>query len=141
MERKATCQCNQLSLVSRGEPKFIFMCHCADCQRRTGTSYNLGAWFPAKDVECSGDAAEYVRVGDSGDTWVQRFCPTCGTTLYWTLESMLPGHIGVAVGCFADPEFPRPTHSVFGASRHRWLSQPTGMPSHVGMLDTSLEET
>ena len=34
----------------RGEPQFTFMCHCEFCQRRTGTSYHLDAWFPRDAV-------------------------------------------------------------------------------------------
>ena len=29
--------------------------------------------------------------------------------------------IGVAVGCFADPEFPAPTVAIYDALRHPWV--------------------
>ena len=34
--RRAACNCGQLSLTAEGEPVRISMCHCLECQRRTG---------------------------------------------------------------------------------------------------------
>lgn len=36
MERKAMCSCGALTIVARGEPGKISVCHCQECQRRTG---------------------------------------------------------------------------------------------------------
>jgi hypothetical protein len=51
------------------------------------------------------------------------FCPTCGSTVYWTSESF-PGFVVVAIGNFADPDFPAPTIAVWEESRHDWVSPP-----------------
>lgn len=139
MKRTAMCQCGELSVKCDGEISQIFMCHCEMCQRRTGSSYNLGAWFTAENVSAEGEEKIYKRTGELGTEWEMRFCPKCGTSVYWTLEAVFPGQIGVAVGCFADPGFPEPTVSVYGERRHKWLQQPQGMPSHVGTLGTELE--
>src|SRR5262245_27127717 len=34
--RRAACSCGQLHLAIEGEPSRISMCHCLECQRRTG---------------------------------------------------------------------------------------------------------
>jgi hypothetical protein len=34
--RRAACNCGQLHLTIEGEPSRISMCHCLECQRRTG---------------------------------------------------------------------------------------------------------
>jgi hypothetical protein len=34
--RRAACSCGQLQLMIEGEPSRISMCHCLECQRRTG---------------------------------------------------------------------------------------------------------
>lgn len=54
MKRKASCHCGQLQVVCEGDPTQVIMCHCELCQRRTGTSYNLGAWFNRSDVTVEG---------------------------------------------------------------------------------------
>src|SRR3546814_5793244 len=38
MERDASCHCGKLILRCRGEPAKVSLCHCMDCQRRTGRS-------------------------------------------------------------------------------------------------------
>ncbi len=34
--RRAACSCGQLHLAIEGEPSRVSMCHCLECQRRTG---------------------------------------------------------------------------------------------------------
>jgi hypothetical protein len=68
------------------------------------------------------------------------FCPDCGTSLYWdSPDEKFAGMLGVAVGGFADPNFPAPTISLYGKRRHAWLSQPQGMPSLVAGLGSDPE--
>ena len=139
MQRTARCHCGNLTVECRGEPVNVFMCHCEMCQRRTGTAFNLGAWFPRDDVKISGPRTQYQRSGELGAQWTFQFCPNCGTSVCWTLESVFPDQVGVAVGCFADPGFPAPTLSFYGARRHAWMTQPPATPSHLGTLGSELE--
>lgn len=37
--RKASCVCGQFSLMIRGDPVRISMCHCYACQQRTGSVF------------------------------------------------------------------------------------------------------
>jgi len=55
------------------------------------------------------------------------FCPTCGSTVYWEGEGF-PGFVAVAIGTFADPNFPAPTIAVWEESRHPWISLPADTP-------------
>jgi hypothetical protein len=34
--------------------------------------------------------------------------------------------VGVAVGAFADPNFPAPRYSIYDCRRHRWVQLPAG---------------
>jgi hypothetical protein len=36
--RRAACSCGQLHLTIEGQPSRISMCHCLECQRRTGVT-------------------------------------------------------------------------------------------------------
>ena len=45
--RRAACNCEQLQLMIEGEPSRISMCHCLECQRRTGAVISNQARFPA----------------------------------------------------------------------------------------------
>lgn len=119
--RHAACSCGQLHLTCEGEPVRISMCHCLACQRRTGAVTSNQAWFPhAQVTEIAGKASEYTRVADSGNPVTFRFCPTCGSTVWWE-AAFRPGLIAVAVGAFADPDFPPARHSVWEEHRHGWI--------------------
>lgn len=123
--RKASCSCGQLSAVVTGEPVRVSICHCIECQRRTGSAFGAQARFHARAVSASGPASRYSRAADSGHTLTFSFCPTCGSTVYYTNDA-LPGFVGVPIGAFADPGFPVPEYSVYERSRHTWVGVPPG---------------
>jgi hypothetical protein len=104
-----------------GEPRFVVACHCTQCQRRTGAVFGVSAYFRARQLTPSGASKLFVRDGQEGRKLRLHFCPECGTTVYWEAD-FLPGHLGVAVGAFADPQFPAPVHSVWESWRHPWLA-------------------
>lgn len=122
--REASCSCGNVRVACDGEPVRISMCHCLACQRRTGSVFGVQARFPKDRVAVLGGAvSEYVRTADSGNTITFRFCPRCGSTVYYTL-SEYPDVIAVTVGSFADPKFPAPRHSVYESRRHHWVVPP-----------------
>ena len=125
-KRTASCTCGQLKAEVSADPIRVSVCHCLNCQRRTGGVFASQARFAQEAVTLTGHATEYVRTGDSGNKAVFRFCPTCGCTVYWTGEGM-PGSIAIPVGAFADPGFPAPTVSVYDDRMHSWVRMPDGI--------------
>jgi hypothetical protein len=125
-QRVATCVCGQLKVLCTGEPVRISMCHCLECQKRSGSPFGVQARFPQANVEVTGTFSTYKR-GSDDQRWVaHHFCPTCGTTVFYALEAV-PGHFGVPVGGFADPTFPPPRFSVYDNRRHPWVKAPEGV--------------
>lgn len=127
--RTASCSCGQLRIEVSGEPLGVGICHCLACQRRTGSVFATLAAFPAP-YEVNGRATEFVRTGDRGGRFRFRFCPLCGTNLYHTEEGQEAGFVLVAVGAFADPEFPAPQDSVYDCRRHGWVRLPPGTATY-----------
>lgn len=124
--RTATCSCGQLRIEVTGEPPVVGVCHCFECQRRTGSVFAALARFPKSAVTVEGASTQFVRTGDEGTKMRFRFCPHCGTTLYHTDET--PGDtVAIAVGAFADPLFPGPSVSVYEERMHHWVAMPTGI--------------
>jgi hypothetical protein len=80
----------------------------------------------AAPYEVSGQASEYVRAGDQGARFRFRFCPVCGTNLFHTEEGFEERSVGVAVGAFAEPDFPAPQVSIYDSRRHPWVQLPAG---------------
>ena len=125
---RAACGCGQLRVTTTGDPDIVIACSCFACQRRTGSPFGVGAYFKKAAVATEGEARVYTRVADSGLNVSIRFCPECGTSLYWTAD-LRPDHYGVAVGGFAEPGFAQPARAVWTESKHPWVKFPDGLPA------------
>ena len=123
--RHATCSCGQLRVACEGEPVRVSICHCLECQRRTGSVFGAQARFPETQVRIEGRSTVWSRPGDSGGAVTLHFCPVCGSTVYWRIQAV-PDLVAVAIGAFADPGFGSPRHSVYERSRHGWVVVPGG---------------
>lgn len=135
----ARCCCGGLSAETDGQPDVVVVCHCRDCQRRTGSAFGAAAFFPAETVRIAGASETWERLSDAGRKLVFHFCPRCGTTLWWESERH-PGKIAIAVGTFADRDFLRPTRSVFNRSQLSWVDLPHDIPAHVAGRDSELQQ-
>jgi hypothetical protein len=49
---------------------------------------------------------------ESGNAVTFHFCPPCGSAVYWESEGF-PGYVAVAIGNFADRNFPASTIAVW----------------------------
>ena len=125
--RTASCFCGQLRIQVEGAPRGVGVCHCLACQRRTGSVFATLASFSAP-FKVFGTATEYIRVGDQGARFSFRFCPTCGSTVFHT-EDGRNESVSIAVGAFADPDFPAPRLSVYDSRRHPWVRLPPEVKS------------
>jgi hypothetical protein len=119
--RLASCSCGNIRVTVTGEPLRVSVCHCLACQRRTGSPFGAQVRFPNEAVTVEGESKEYVRVADSGTRLFFRFCPTCGATVYYTVEDQ-PDRTALPLGAFADPAFPAPAFSVYESRMHPWVA-------------------
>lgn len=119
--RTANCSCGQLRAEATGEPVRISVCHCFECQRRSGSAFSAQARWHDTQVSISGDSNFWTTVGDSGRSATFRFCPTCGATIAYVIEA-LPGLTAIPIGTFADPDFPAPAFSVYEERKHKWIA-------------------
>jgi hypothetical protein len=134
---KASCQCGNLTAaVADGAEAMTVACHCRDCQRRTGSPFGTIAYFPADAVTVSGEAREFTRPTDAGNSFTTGFCPDCGSTVY-AKASRMPEITGVPVGAFADPAYAAPIRSVYEQSKHDWVVLPAGLTHHPRGRETS----
>ncbi|MCE9685016.1 GFA family protein [Shewanella sp. AS16] len=140
MQRHAGCSCGQLTLIAKGEPVRVSVCHCSACQIRTGSAFGVQVRFPLAQVQVSGVSKGYRRRGDSGGLVDFHFCPDCGATLYFFVDSQ-PKLIAIPAGNFARDRgddsasafvatsvakphgspLPPPTVSVYDCRRAPWV--------------------
>ncbi len=115
----ASCRCGQLTATATGNPVRISVCHCLNCQKRSGSAFAAQVRFPAAQVTIVGEATTFTATGDNGAAHFH-FCPDCGSTVTYENDS-LPLTIAVPLGAFDDPFAFIPTVSVWEERQHEWL--------------------
>ena len=128
MVREASCSCGKLSIKLTGDPEYVSSCACQACQRRTGSAFGVTAFF--KEAQMAGEWGEsgvFERVGGSGQPMFFRFCPHCGSTVWWEALAR-PGRVAVAAGAFADKDFPAPQRLIWAEHKAPWVRAPEGAP-------------
>ncbi|MCP5403069.1 MAG: GFA family protein [Novosphingobium sp.] len=127
---EASCQCGRLQAQVADEARpFTILCHCTDCQRRTGSPFGVIGYFPSDAVTISGEAREFCRDTYAGNRLTNGFCPSCGSTIY-VLLSKNSDMIGVPAGAFTTPHFSPPVISVWEQDRHDWVALPETVARH-----------
>jgi len=122
MVRTAQCRCGAVRAECRGEAVRVSVCHCLDCQRRSGSAFAAQARFPVDCVTITGETREWTRIAESGNRAVFRFCAACGSDIAYSAE-VQPDLIAIPLGTFADPGFtPAPEYSVFEKRKHGWVA-------------------
>jgi hypothetical protein len=125
--RTASCHCGDLELLCIGRPRKISMCHCLDCQRRTGSAFSVAVFYQRDMLKVQrGATNSFERASARGFAVKFHFCIRCGSNIYWE-PRRTPELVGVALGAFADPNFPQPTQSVWTKDKHVWLVIPDDM--------------
>lgn len=99
----------------------VSVCHCLDCQRRSGSAFATQARWPVGQVEVSGVSNTWMQTGEEGNETTFHFCPWCGGTVMFA-STNAPDTVAVPVGTFADPAFPTPHYSVWEERKHAWLT-------------------
>jgi len=120
-ERIASCACGQLLVHCSGALLSVSLCHCLECQKRTGSTYGIAAFFARNRVRIEGASTVFERPSESGFPVVHHFCPNCGSTVFW-YPMRKPAVVAVAVGAFADPHFPAPSQAVYHQHQHPWVT-------------------
>ncbi|MGH8742351.1 MAG: GFA family protein, partial [Burkholderiales bacterium] len=88
--REGGCVCGAVRYRVKAAPVRASICHCRNCQRRTGSAFGIGAYFKEQDVEIlQGDLRTYEYRSDETGRWLRtQFCASCGSTLTWTAEAL-----------------------------------------------------
>ena len=128
MTRHAACSCGQLQLTIAGEPSRIAMCHCLECQRRTGAVISNQARFRLEQVSFAGKTTTWTRTAESGNALTYHFCPTCGSTVFWENEGF-PGQVHRRHWQLRRPKFSRANNRSVGGDTSPVGFAPTRHPA------------
>jgi hypothetical protein len=104
-----------------GDPVRVSVCHCLNCQKRSGSAFAAQARWPAEQVAIEGRSSSFEIVGDSGNRARFHFCPECGSDVHYDINNQADGQIAIPLGAFDDPFFLTPAFSVFENRKHGWV--------------------
>ena len=102
------------------QPQIVLMCHCKNCQQRTGSAFNLSMLVLRPDFRVvSGESITRELPGGSGALHRQHFCPDC---MVRTHTEMLahPDIINVRAGTLDDPRVARPIAQMWTSLAQPW---------------------
>ncbi len=119
--RVATCRCGNLRAECSEEPVRVSVCHCTECQRRTGSAFSAQARFPTGSVKVEGAFSTFIRTADSGRNLTYQFCPSCGSTVAYQIDAW-PEVIAIPLGAFTQGELPAPVYSLYERRKRPWVS-------------------
>ena len=123
--RTASCRCGQLTATVSGEPARVSVCHCLNCQKRSGSAFAAQARWPRDRTGIAGESKTFVKVADSGNKGTFHFCPNCGSDVYYEIDGKFDDKfndlIAIPIGAFDDPFFLTPEYSVWESRKHRWV--------------------
>lgn len=126
------CFCGAVRYRVSGQPFRANICHCTNCQKRTGSSFGISTYFKEEQVEFNDGERKLYRFesDESGRFGDMEFCANCGSTVSWTAE-FFPGARGIAGGSFDDPNW-------FQIRNHGWVrsaQQRTSFPVGVDLFE------
>ncbi|KAF9878606.1 glutathione-dependent formaldehyde-activating [Colletotrichum karsti] len=78
----ARCQCGAVKFKTPlPKPLRLYICHCDECKRQTGSAFGTSAIFPKFKIPPAELLGVYARPTASGVTLHCYFCRNCGTRL------------------------------------------------------------
>ena len=128
--REGACACGQARYRVEGEPIFVNNCHCRLCQRQTGSTSVVNAFFESERVTLlQGELTDHPISAGSGGSHVIRRCAQCGTALwshYPRLGRLCTGH---RVCTRDDPGAWSPDAESYTESKKPSVALPEGIPA------------
>ena len=123
------CACGAVRYMVSGSPIFVNNCHCTLCQRQTGSTSVVNAFFESEAVTLTeGTLTEHVvKAGSGGDHTICR-CERCGTALWSYYPRLGRLGLGLRVGTLDEPGRLRPDAVIFTADRMPWTALPDDIP-------------
>jgi hypothetical protein len=114
------CLCGSVRYAFEGRPKFTGVCHCAHCQKQSGSAFSVNLGVSEAKLTVMGEVAEYHDAAESGATLFRRFCARCGSPLF-SVSSSAPGLVYIKAGTLDDTSTVQPGMHVWTASKQAWV--------------------
>jgi len=127
--REGGCGCGHVRYRVTGDPIFVNLCHCRQCQQQTGASAAHNAFFETERVELlSGSLTEHTTPTGSGGTQTICRCTRCGVAVWSFYPSLGRLLLALRAGTLDDPAAFPPDAVIFLSDALPWGPRPEGIP-------------
>mgnify|MGYP000675182951 CR=1 FL=1 len=125
-----SCQCGQVSFSLLSAPKMILACHCKECQKLATSAFSLTAVIEKKQLNITGNLADWQRLADSGNTNCAKYCPSCGNRIYH-FDPKNPEILKFkGISSLNDTRFLMPDVHVWVSEKQEWFVIPEGVKTY-----------
>ncbi|MCP3934562.1 MAG: GFA family protein [Actinomycetia bacterium] len=116
------CLCGAIRYSSSAEPRGMFVCHCTDCQRQTGTAFSVIVSVPETSFTIAGESlSSFDTDGDDSGQPVHRyFCSSCGSPLFSKVEAFTES-VFIKAGTLDDSSWLDPKYHIWTSSKQPWV--------------------
>ncbi len=121
MKIEGGCLCGKVRYSADAEPVFVGLCHCSNCQKASGSAFNIVVALPKPTVSIQGTLRTFEGRGDSGKATYRRFCPECASPIASEVEAM-PDVIMVPAGTLDDATWVKPAMQIYCDSAQPWVT-------------------
>jgi len=122
------CLCGAIKYTSAASPVMVAVCHCASCQRQSGSAFSVNVAMPKGSLQfTSGKTSVYQDTGESGQPVYRHFCSACGSPIYSDVVTT-PQLDWLKAGTLDDTNWVKPAANIWCASAQSWVTYPEGVP-------------
>lgn len=114
------CLCGKVRYSASGDPAFVGVCHCTDCQKFTGSAFAIVVAVPKEALTVQGTLSTFHKAGDTGKSTSRSFCPQCGSSVIDEAEVM-PGIAMLGAGTLDDSSWLKPGMQIYCDSAQPWV--------------------
>lgn len=123
------CGCGALRYWVSGDPIFINNCHCSQCQRQTGGTSVVNAFYEGERFALTqGAFSEHVVKAGSGGPHTICRCIACGSAVLSIYPRLGRLGVGLRVGTLDDGASLRPDAVIFTGEAMPWVAFPADIP-------------
>ena len=121
MELHGSCLCGSINFVCEGKPLMMGCCHCADCQKASGSAFSPLLIYPKDKFRLlRGNPKEFCQKGGSGKEVKRSFCSNCGSLLT-TWYEVTPDFMVIMAGCIDNKAEFTPAWDIYTKEAQSWV--------------------
>ena len=129
MAHTGQCLCGAIKYEFLSDPAAAVVCHCKNCQRKSGSAFATIAGVPKADFQMTGKPKLYLdNDTDSGNTVERYFCGNCGSPIYSAVPAQDPDNIYLNTGTMEDTGGFSPAYHVWTSTKQDWVALSEDVP-------------